>query len=62
MSDLFSLAGRRALITGSSQGIGFALAKGLAASGAEIVLNGRDTGKLSAAADTIGWHGASACF
>lgn len=54
MSDLFSLAGRRALITGSSQGIGFALAKGLAASGAEIVLNGRDTGKLSAAADTLG--------
>ncbi|NND42780.1 MAG: gluconate 5-dehydrogenase, partial [Silicimonas sp.] len=28
--DLFSLADKRALITGSSQGIGFALAKGLA--------------------------------
>ncbi|WP_299605402.1 SDR family oxidoreductase [uncultured Tateyamaria sp.] len=54
MSDLFSLTGRRALITGSSQGIGFALAKGLAKAGAEIVLNGRDTGKLATAAEALG--------
>ncbi|MEO0946531.1 MAG: SDR family NAD(P)-dependent oxidoreductase, partial [Pseudomonadota bacterium] len=52
-SDLFSLAGKRALVTGSSQGIGFALAKGLAASGAAIVLNGRDETKLKAAAEHI---------
>ena len=51
--QMFSLAGKRALITGSSQGIGFALAKGLAAAGAEIVLNGRDTGKLEAAAKSF---------
>lgn len=50
---LFDLTGRRALITGSSQGIGFALAKGLAAAGAEVVLNGRDVGKLSDAAVKI---------
>lgn len=49
----FSLAGKRALITGSSQGIGFALAKGLAAAGADIVLNGRDQGKLDTAAAEI---------
>lgn len=54
MSDLFSLAGKRALITGSSQGIGFALAKGLVAAGAQIVLNGRDTAKLAAAASELG--------
>ncbi|MCY4334413.1 MAG: SDR family oxidoreductase [Litoreibacter sp.] len=54
MSDLFSLQGRRALITGSSQGIGFALAKGLAEAGAEVVLNGRDEGKLEAAAASLG--------
>jgi gluconate 5-dehydrogenase len=48
--ELFDLAGKRALVTGSSQGIGFALAQGLAEHGAEIVLNGRDTGKLAAAA------------
>ena len=58
MSDLFSLAGKRALITGSSQGIGFALARGLAAAGASIVLNGRDTGKLAAAAGELAGAGA----
>lgn len=46
----FDLTGRRALVTGSSQGIGFALAQGLAAAGAEVVLNGRDTAKLAEAA------------
>ncbi|MEM1236858.1 MAG: SDR family oxidoreductase [Pseudomonadota bacterium] len=50
MSELFSLEGKRALVTGSSQGIGFALAKGLANAGAKVVLNGRDEGKLSEAA------------
>ncbi|MEM9436008.1 MAG: SDR family oxidoreductase [Pseudomonadota bacterium] len=55
---LFDLNGRRALITGSSQGIGFALAKGMAEAGAAIVLNGRDTAKLSAAADMLKARGA----
>jgi gluconate 5-dehydrogenase len=50
---LFDLTGRRALITGSSQGIGFALAQGLAEAGARVVLNGRDAGKLAAAAARI---------
>ncbi|MGY5777281.1 SDR family oxidoreductase [Rhizobium sp. LEGMi135b] len=48
---LFDLKGRRALVTGSSQGIGLALAKGLAAAGAELVLNGRDRDKLAKAAE-----------
>ena len=47
---LFDLAGRRALVTGSGQGIGLALAEGLAAHGAQVVLNGRDAGRLAAAA------------
>lgn len=46
---LFDLTGKTALITGSSQGIGFALARGLAEAGASVVLNGRDTAKLDAA-------------
>ena len=50
---LFDLTGRRALVTGSSQGIGFALAQGLAGAGAKVVLNGRDTVKLQAAAALI---------
>ncbi|MDP5219532.1 SDR family oxidoreductase [Ruegeria sp. 2205SS24-7] len=53
MTNIFSLSGKRALITGSSQGIGYALARGMAAAGAEIVLNGRDTSKLSAAAEAL---------
>jgi gluconate 5-dehydrogenase len=48
--ELFDLTGRRALVTGSSQGIGFAIAQGLADHGAEVVLNGRDRDKLAAAA------------
>lgn len=59
MSSLFSLDGRRALITGSSQGIGFALAKGLAQAGAEIGLNGRDTSKLATAAADLRADGAT---
>jgi gluconate 5-dehydrogenase len=51
--QLFDLTGRRALITGSSQGIGLALARGMAAAGAEVVLNGRDVAKLAAAAALV---------
>ena len=47
MSGLFDLPARRALVTGSSQGIGLALARGLAEAGASVVLNGRDAGKLA---------------
>jgi gluconate 5-dehydrogenase len=49
----FDLAGRRALVTGSGQGIGFALARGLAEAGASLVLNGRDAAKLDRAAETL---------
>ena len=58
MSDLFSLEGKQALITGSSQGIGFALARGLAEAGASVVLNGRNESKLSSAAETLQGAGA----
>ncbi len=59
MSELFSLAGKRALVTGSSQGIGHALARGLGEAGASIVLNGRDASKLADAADTLSSVGIS---
>jgi gluconate 5-dehydrogenase len=51
MSDAhpFDLSGRRALVTGSGGGLGFAIAKGLARAGADVVLNGRNPGKLDAA-------------
>ena len=57
--DLFSLNGKTALITGSSQGIGLALAHGLADAGATIILNGRDRKKLDTAAKALGEAGAT---
>ncbi|MCM3779655.1 SDR family NAD(P)-dependent oxidoreductase [Microbacterium hydrocarbonoxydans] len=47
------LQGKRAFISGSSQGIGFAIATALAAEGAEVVLNGRDTGRLDGAVQRL---------
>jgi NAD(P)-dependent dehydrogenase (short-subunit alcohol dehydrogenase family) len=43
------LSGKTALVTGSTAGIGFAIAKGLANSGAEVVLNGRSRDRVDAA-------------
>lgn len=53
MNPLFDLSGRIALITGSGQGLGFAIARGLAQAGAAIALNGRNEQKLAAAAETL---------
>jgi gluconate 5-dehydrogenase len=46
---MFDLRGRTALITGSTRGIGFALAQGLAESGAKVILNSRQTDVVNAA-------------
>ena len=53
-AELFDLSGKTALITGSSQGIGYALAEGLAKAGAQIILNGRNAAKLEKAASALG--------
>ncbi len=52
-NPLFDLTGRTALVTGSSQGLGLAIARGLAQAGAAVVLNGRDAKKLSATAKAL---------
>ena len=51
--QLFDLTGKRALVTGSSRGIGFELARGLASAGAEIIINGIDPQRLKAAASKL---------
>ncbi|GAB2749187.1 SDR family oxidoreductase [Streptomyces bullii] len=47
---LFDISGRTALVTGSSRGIGLALARGLAEADCTVVLNGRDPDRLAEAA------------
>jgi NAD(P)-dependent dehydrogenase (short-subunit alcohol dehydrogenase family) len=47
------LSGRRALVSGSSQGIGLAIATELARAGAAVVVNGRGEDKTGAAADAV---------
>jgi len=56
---LFSLAGRTALITGSSRGLGNAIAAGYAAAGATVILNGTDAARTAAAAATLRATGAT---
>ena len=56
---IFDLSNKTALITGSSQGIGFALGQGMAQAGARLILNGRDTDKLEAAATRLRDSGAT---
>jgi gluconate 5-dehydrogenase len=57
---LFDLSGKTALITGSSQGIGWALAKALAAAGAGVVLNGRGQQRLNDVATELAAAGHTA--
>jgi NAD(P)-dependent dehydrogenase (short-subunit alcohol dehydrogenase family) len=47
------LSGKTALVTGSTSGIGHAIAKGLAAAGADVVVNGRTQAKVDAAVAAI---------
>ncbi|SCK30198.1 gluconate 5-dehydrogenase [Variovorax sp. HW608] len=55
----FALTGRTALITGSSAGIGYAIARGLAGAGARVILNARSTDKLERAAAQLREEGAT---
>jgi len=65
MSQLFSLAGKRVLLTGSARGIGFLLARGLAEAGAEVIINATTEGGAEqgeAKLRELGYHARSKAF
>lgn len=64
-NPLFDLTGKVALITGSYQGLGLAIARGLGQAGAMLVLNGRNEEKLQPAVSLLSGEGLEAtgcCF
>ena len=60
MTSQFDLSGRVALVTGSTQGLGFEMAKGLARAGAHVLVNGRDKAHVANAVSLIKSLGGSA--
>ena len=46
---IIDLSGKRAIVTGSTSGIGFAIVRGLANAGAAVLINGRSRDKVKAA-------------
>lgn len=60
LKGLFGLAGKVALVTGATGGIGNAIAQGLAKAGARVALNGRSEEKLQVLCQTIGDAGGEA--
>ena len=62
MNKLFDLTGGLALITGSSRGIGRAIAEGYLAAGARVLINGRDKDAVAAAVKALGSNAIAAPF
>lgn len=60
MTSLFSLSGKTALITGSTRGLGFTYAQGLAAAGASVIINGTQAEHLKTALEKLERQGANA--
>ena len=52
------LTGKRALVTGSTEGIGYAIARQLSRAGADVVINGRSADKTAKAAERLKGEGA----
>ena len=61
MNALFDLTGKIALITGSSQGIGLGIARGLGQGGAAVILNGRNEERLYRAVSALSQESLKVC-
>ena len=57
--SLFTLTGKTALITGSARGIGLAMAEGLAAAGAHVIINSRQRDSVDAVVERLQAKGLS---
>src|SRR4030043_2366315 len=57
LTSLFNLTGKIALVTGSSQGIGFGIVRGLGQAGATVILKGRNAERLNRAVSTLSQEG-----
>jgi gluconate 5-dehydrogenase len=60
LSRLFGLAGKRAVVTGATSGLGAAMASALASAGAEVVIGGRDADRAERVVGAIREQGGSA--
>ena len=60
MSGLFSLQGKRALVTGGSRGIGLEIARGFVAAGVEVTIASRKADAVAASAEELGCRGVPA--
>ncbi len=60
MAGMFSLSGRVALVTGSTRGLGWSMARGLAENGAHVVINGRNAAPAEAKAGELNAQGLGA--
>ncbi|MSY76320.1 MAG: SDR family NAD(P)-dependent oxidoreductase, partial [Actinobacteria bacterium] len=56
-SDLFSLSGKTALVTGGSRGIGAMITRGLLDAGATVIISSRKAGELMAAQAELAQYG-----
>jgi gluconate 5-dehydrogenase len=59
-ADLFSLAGKTALVTGSSRGLGWSIARGMARAGAHVAINARSQSEVAARVRELEGEGLSA--
>ncbi len=57
LTNMFSLAGKRGIVTGASRGLGRAMAEGLASMGADLVIAARTAPALEEAAHELSRHG-----